>query len=42
MDSGWLVRNIDLDGDPNFAMRQIDPVLKLKAAHAAIQKAEGK
>lgn len=41
LESGYLVRNIDDDAKPDFALRQIEPVKKLKAMVDAIAKAEG-
>lgn len=41
LDSGYLVRNIDDDHKPDFALKQIEPVRKLKVAVDAIAKAEG-
>jgi hypothetical protein len=41
MDEGVLVRNIDDDGKPDFALRMIPVVGRLKRAHDAIAKAEG-
>ncbi len=41
IDSGYLVRNTDDDAKPNFAMRQVGPMLMLKRAMDAIIAAEG-
>lgn len=40
MDENWLVRNIDNDSEPGFALRQIEPLQKLAKAHSAISHAE--
>jgi len=41
IESGWLVRDISKDSEPDFALRQIEPVRKLKMLNEAIAKAEG-
>ena len=41
LDSGYLVRNIDDDLKPDFALRQIKPIGIFKSAIDAISKAEG-
>ncbi len=42
LDSGYLVRNIDNDHEPDWAMKQIEPVRRLKDAVDAIARAEGR
>lgn len=41
IDNGRLVRNIDKDHEPNWAMKQRDLVLALNKAVKAIKKAKG-
>lgn len=42
LDCGTLVRNIERDMEPDFAIRMVGFVTNLKKAAAAIAKAEGK
>lgn len=41
INSGYLIRNIDDDGKPDWALRQVKPVMMLNKAAAAIAKADG-
>ncbi len=38
IDEQWLVRNADRDAEPGFAMRQLEPMMKLARAHALLNK----
>lgn len=42
LDSGYLVRNIDNDHLPDFAMKQLKPMMQLKEASKAVERAEGR
>lgn len=41
MDEGFLVRSIEDDGAPDWALRMLKPVARLKTAFDAIKKATG-
>ena len=41
IDTGYLVRDISHDGEPGFAIRQLEPVMQLRSVVLAIAKAEG-
>lgn len=41
VESGYFVRDISRDGEPDWAMRQLEGVTKLKAAHQALSGSEG-
>ena len=41
IDEGWLVRSIEDDGAPGFAMRQLGPVRRLAVAQALAHAGKG-
>lgn len=40
IESGYLVRDISLDGEAGWAIKQLEPLRKLKAFESALTKAE--
>jgi hypothetical protein len=41
IDRGWLVRNTEDDGKPEFFIRMLKPFMMLQSATAAIARAKG-